>query len=109
MDLDRRTFALVAAESPATDLGKGMKADGMRFTWREPGNVKGVRLRGYQRVVGLDEFGREKAHSRIDHITYKPRPRGDAEKLFGNPIPPDQRPKAPVQQPQQQPGAKPGV
>jgi hypothetical protein len=109
VDLDRRSFALVGAESPATDLGKGMKADGMRFSWREPLTVRNVRLRGYQRVVGLDEVGREKSHSRIDQIAYKPLPPGDAEKLFANPIPPEKRPKAPMPQPPPAPGGTSGA
>ncbi len=109
VDLDRRSFALLGAESPATDLGKGMRADGMRFSWREPAPVKNVRLRGYQRIVGLDEVGREKSHSRIDHISYRLLPPGDAEKVFANPIPPEKRPKPPVPQPPQPPGGKPGA
>lgn len=108
VDLERRTFALVRAESPATDLGRGLLADGMRFSWGEPAKLKSVWLRGYQRIVGVDETGKEKAHSRIDHIAYKVLPPKAAEKLFSNPIPPDQRPKAPGFQPPGQPETKPG-
>ncbi len=109
VDLDRRSFSVVEAESPATDLGKGVKADGMRFSWREPVTVKSVRLRGYQRVVGLDEVGREKSHSRIDRISYKLLSRTDGEKLFANPISPEMRVKPPVMQPPQRPGQNPGA
>jgi hypothetical protein len=108
VDFDRRNFALVRAESPATDLGRGLLADGMRFSWREPAKVGNVSLRGYQRIVGVDDTGKEKAHSRIDRVTYKLLPAQAAEKLFSNPIPPDQRPKAPGFQPPGQPDAKPG-
>ena len=108
VDVDRRTFALVRAESPATDLGKGLRADGMRFSWGELARVKNVTLPGYQRIVGLDEGGTEKSHSRIDRITYRVLPAQAAEKLFPNPIPPAQRPKMPGIQPPGQPETKPG-
>jgi len=108
VDLDRRTFALVRAESPATDLGKGVKADGMRFLWSDPVRVENITLPGVQRLIGLDEIGREKSHSRIDRITYKVLPTQAAEKLFPNPIPPAQRPKMPGIQPPGQPETKPG-
>ncbi len=107
VDLDRRSFALVAAESQATDLGKGLTADGMRFSWREPLTVRSVRLSGYQRIVGLDEVGREKSHSRIDHIAYKVLPASDAARLFANPIPPEARPKPPGPQPPRHAGGNP--
>jgi hypothetical protein len=109
VDVDRTSFALLRAESPATDLGKGVTADGMRFSWRAPTNVKNVRLCGVQEVIGLDEFGREKSHSRIDHISYTVVPRQESERLFGNPIPPEERPKLPGPQPPQPPGGKPGA
>jgi len=108
VDLDRRTFALVRAESPATDLGKGVKADGMRFLWSDPVRVGNITLPGVQRLIGLDEIGREMSHSRIDRITYKVLPAQAAEKLFPNPIPPAQRPKMPGIQPPGQPETKPG-
>jgi hypothetical protein len=106
VDLDRGTFSVVRADSPATDLGNGMRADGMRFSWREPTIVKNVKLWRYQRIVGLDEFGREKSHSRIDRITYTSLPPHAGEKLFASPVPPEQRPKMAAPQP---PGANPGV
>jgi hypothetical protein len=109
VDVDRRTFALVRAESPATDLGKGVTADGMRFLWSEPVKVGNVTLPGVQRVIGLDEVGREKSHSRIDHLTYRLLPGESVQKLFANPIPLEQRPKPPVMQPPVGPAAKPGV
>ncbi len=107
VDVDRTSYSLVRAESPATDLGKGLTADGMEFTWGEPVKLKNVLLPGYQRIIGLDEYGREKAHSRIDHIAYKlVEPQASAT-LFANPIPPDQRPKLPAGQPPTLPPEKP--
>ena len=97
--LDRTTFAVVQAESPFTDLGKGVTADGMLFRWNGPVKLGGVTFYTEQRVTGLDEFGREKSHSRIDRCQYNLMPAGDAAKMFGNPVPPDQRPKAPAMQP----------
>jgi hypothetical protein len=108
VDLDRRTFALLRAECPATDLGKGVKADGMRFLWSDPVKVGGITLPGVQRLIGLDEVGREKSHSRIDHLAYRLLPAQSVERLFANPIPPEQRPKAPALQPPVQPDPKPG-
>jgi hypothetical protein len=109
VDLDRRSFALVRAESPATDLGKGVTADGMRFLWSDPVKVGNITLPGVQRLIGLDEIGREKSHSRIDHVTYRLLPAQSVEKLFANPIPPEQRPKLPVMQPPARPDGKPGA
>ena len=97
--LDRTTFAVVQAESPFTDLGKGVTADGMLFRWNNPVKVGGVTFYTEQRVTGLDEVGREKSHSRIDRCQYHLMPADDAAKMFGNPIPPDQRPKPPAMQP----------
>jgi hypothetical protein len=104
VDLDRGTFSLVRADSPATDLGNGMRADGMRFSWREPVVIKGVKLRSYQRIVGLDEFGREKSHSRIDRLTYAALPPQAGKTLFANPVPPEQRPRMAPQPPAGRPG-----
>jgi hypothetical protein len=109
VDLDRLSFALVRAESPATDLGKGVTADGMRFLWSDPVKAGDITLPGVQRLIGLDEVGREKSHSRIDHVTYKLLPAQSVEKLFANPIPPEQRPKLPVMKPPTRPDAKPGT
>ena len=108
VDLDRRSFALVRAETPATDLGKGVKADGMRFSWADPVRVGNLSLHGFQRLTGLDEFGREKSHSRIDRINYKVLQPQAAEQLFANPIPPERRPKVPAMQPPGQPQRRPG-
>ncbi|MBZ5588074.1 MAG: hypothetical protein LAO05_05870 [Acidobacteriia bacterium] len=94
--LDRSTFAVVRAESPFTDLGKGMTADGMRFTWRNPVKIKNVTFYQEQRVMGLDEVGQEKTHNRVDHLQFHIVPTSEAPKLFGNPIPADQRPKLPA-------------
>jgi hypothetical protein len=109
VDIARHTSALVRAVSPATDLGKGVTADGMQFTWGEVTRVRGVALPQYERVVGLDPYGREKSHSRIDRISYDLVPRADAAKLFANPIPPDQRPKMPGLQPPPPPAGAPGT
>jgi hypothetical protein len=108
VDLDRRSFALVRAETPATDLGKGVKADGMRFSWADPVRVGNLSLHGFQRLTGLDEFGREKSHSRIDRINYKVLQPQAAEQLFANPIPPEKRPKVPAMQPPGQSQPRPG-
>jgi hypothetical protein len=97
--LDRASFALVQAESPFTDLGKGVTADGMLFRWNEPTRIKGVTLHQEQRVTGLDEVGREKSHSRIDRFQFRSVPTSEAAKLFANPVPPEQRPKPPAMQP----------
>jgi hypothetical protein len=93
VDLDRETFALVRADSPNTDLGKGVIADGMRFSWHGVVRLGEVRFAGEQRLIGLDQFGREKPHTRLDHLKYRQLPASEAAKLFGNPIPPDQRAK----------------
>ncbi|MFZ5786281.1 MAG: hypothetical protein ACOY3Y_07540 [Acidobacteriota bacterium] len=103
VDFDRRTWALVRAQCPYTDLGQGIKADGMRFTWSDPVKVRDVWLHGTQRVIGLDEAGQENAHTRVDKARYGLHPASLATKLFANPIPPDLRPK----QPQPGPPVKP--
>ncbi|HVN75368.1 MAG TPA: hypothetical protein VMT19_03560 [Thermoanaerobaculaceae bacterium] len=102
--VDGATYAVVRAESPFTDLGKGVTADGMRFTWREPVKVKDVTFYKEQRLTGLDEVGEEKAHSRVDHHQFHVIPVSEAKKLFANPIPPEMRPKPPALQPPAQPG-----
>ncbi|MGE5236480.1 MAG: hypothetical protein ACM3O7_09040 [Acidobacteriota bacterium] len=93
IDVDRDDYQIRRADSPFTDLGKGVTADGMRFLWGEPVRVGGIWLRGLQRVIGLDELGREKSHSRIDHVEFKLLADTEASKLFANPIPPEMRPK----------------
>jgi hypothetical protein len=99
VDLDRRTFRVLRAESPFTDLGKGITADGMRFTWSEPVRLGGVTFNGLQRVIGLDVTGREKSHSRVDRHRFTPVPSEQLAALFGNPVPPEKRPTIPVLQP----------
>jgi hypothetical protein len=96
ISLDQTTFAVVRAESPFTDLGKGFTADGMRFTWQNPVKINNVTFYKEQRVTGLDEVGEEKTHNRIDRLQYHIVPNSEATNLFGNPIPPEQRPKPPV-------------
>jgi len=105
--VDAATYAVLRAESPFTDLGKGVTADGMRFTWREPVKVKGVTFYKEQRLTGLDEAGAEKSHSRVDRLQYHLIPVSEAAKLFANPIPPDQRPKPPAMQQHPLPGGGP--
>lgn len=107
VDLDRKTFQLLRAESPATDIGKGMVADGMRFSWDGPVKVGGVWLRSTQRLEGVDMDGNPKAHNRVDKIAYKLLPPTASAQLFANPIPPELRPKLPVGRPPQQPAAAP--
>ena len=99
--LDRTSFAVVQAQSPFTDLGKGVTADGMLYRWNNPVKIGGVTLYQEQRVTGLDEVGREKSHSRIDRFQFRSVPLTEAEKLFADPVPPDQRPKPPTLQPPQ--------
>jgi hypothetical protein len=104
VSLDRSTFAVVQAESPFTDLGKGVTADGMRFTWQHPVKIGKVTLYNEQRITGLNELGQEKAHSKIDHLQYHVVPVSEAATLFANPIPPEQRPRPPgLQMPRPRP------
>jgi len=105
--IDSASFAVLRAESPFTDLGKGVTADGMRFTWREPVKIKDVTLYKEQRLTGLDEIGQEKTHSRTDHLQYHVIPVSETTKLFANPIPPDMRPKPPAPPSGQHPGGPP--
>jgi len=98
--LDRESYALVRAECPPIDLGKGMKSDGMRCTWSQPVKLGGIWLPGQQTVTAVDEQGAEKAHSRIDRMSYRLLPATEATRLFGNPIPPDKRPKQKFQPPE---------
>jgi hypothetical protein len=103
VDLDRRTFRVLRAESPFTDLGKGITADGMRFIWSEPTHLGGVTFNSLQRVIGLDETGREKSHSRIDRHRFTTVPAERLASLFVNPVPPDKRPTVPAFQPPPRP------
>jgi hypothetical protein len=103
VDFDRRTWSLVRAQCPYTDLGQGIRADGMRFTWSDPIKVRDAWLRGTQRVIGLDEAGQENAHTRVDKVRFGLHPASLAATLFANPIPPESRPK----QPQPGPPVKP--
>jgi hypothetical protein len=105
--IDSTSFAVVRAESPFTDLGKGVTADGMRFTWREPVEVKDVTFYKEQKLTGLDEAGVEKTHSRVDRLQYHVIPISEAKKLFANPIPLELRPKPPAMQPPHPPATQP--
>jgi len=105
--IDSTSFAVVRAESPFTDLGKGVTADGMRFTWREPVKVKDVTFYKEQKLTGLDEAGVEKTHSRVDRLQYHVIPISEAKKLFANPIPLELRPKPPAMQPPHPPATQP--
>jgi hypothetical protein len=98
VDIDRAKYTVVRAESPFTDLGHGLVADGMRFSWLSPTRVGGVLLPGEQHIVGLDAQGDTRAHSRIDRLTYAVLGANQTAVLFANPIPPDKRPKVPIGQ-----------
>jgi hypothetical protein len=104
VDFRRDTYAVVQAESPATDMGKGIKADGMRVSWSRHQSLNGVRLPGEQRILGLSETGSEKAHTRIDQVRYNITASEAFAKLFTNPVPPELRPTPqPLEPPQRQP------
>jgi hypothetical protein len=96
VDVNQKTYAVVQAQSPATDLGRGIKADGMRITWGKPQILRGVTLPGEQRVVGLSETGAEIAHNRVDHVRYELLDNAKPAMLFDNPVPPEQRPQPKV-------------
>jgi len=96
IDINRQTYAVVQAQCPATDLGRGIKADGMRFTWSKPQIVRGLVLPGEQRVIGLSETGAEKTHTRVDHVRYELLGSTKSAALFNNPVPPELRPTPPV-------------
>jgi hypothetical protein len=98
IDVDRSTWKILSAEAPATDLGQGVKADGLRFSWTKPVKVGAVTLNTEERVIGLDENGLEKSHTRNRTIVFETLPDEKAARLFGNPIPPDQRPRMPTGQ-----------
>jgi hypothetical protein len=100
IDFHRDTYAVVQAESPATDMGKGIKADGMRVSWSRHQSVNGVMLPGEQRTIGLSESGGEKAHSRTDRVRYDITASEVFAKLFNNPVPPELRPTPPALRPQ---------
>jgi len=99
VDFDQATWRPVRAESPYTDLGKQIVADGMRYTWSRPTTVGGVMLPGMVQVTGLDAGGNVRSHSRIDNVKYAALPDSEAVKLFPNPVPEQMRPKPPVMQP----------
>jgi len=109
VDIDRATYKVVQAESPATDLGKGIKADGMRVSWPKHKELNGIRLPVEQHTIGLSETGAEKAHSRIQKVTYGLLEVEGNLAMFRDPVPPELRPTAPVgppkgvQQPQRRP------
>jgi hypothetical protein len=58
--------------------------------------VGSVTLRADERVVGLDDMGKEKAHTRVRNVSFELLPAAKRGGLFDNPIPPDQRPKPPM-------------
>ena len=94
-DFDQNSFELIQAISPATDLGKGIRADGMLVVVTHRVKVGGVSLPSSEKVIGLDEAGNQKSHTRIKTLKYKLISSTEAGLLFPNPIPPDQRPKPP--------------
>lgn len=91
--IDKAGYQVLRAESPFTDLGKGVVADGMRFSWSNHVTVGGVRLPTQQLVVGLDASGNEKAHSRRDSLSWERLTEEKTAGLFENPIPPELRPR----------------
>ena len=105
VDFDRKTYAVIQAESPATDLGKGIKADGMRISWAKHQDVRGITLPGEQRTIGLSETGAEKAHRRTEKVSYTVLEVEGNAAIFRDPVPPELRPTAPVGPPR---GARPG-
>ncbi|BCW92766.1 MAG: hypothetical protein KatS3mg007_0660 [Thermoanaerobaculum sp.] len=99
VDVDRETYQVLRADSPYTDLGKGVVADGMRFSWGGFVTVAGLRVPTQQTVVGLDPLGKEKTHSRRDTVKWERLATEKTADLFENPIPPEQRPRLPVGKP----------
>lgn len=99
VDVDRENLQVLRADSPYTDLGKGVVADGMRFSWSGFVTVGGVRLPTQQTVIGLDPLGKEKTHSRRDTVKWERLATEKTAGLFENPIPPEQRPRLPVGKP----------
>lgn len=97
--IDRDNYQVLQADSPFTDLGKGVVADGMRFSWSNYVTVGGVRLPTQQLIVGLDASGNEKAHSRRDSLSWERLTEEKTAGLFENPIPPELRPRLPMGKP----------
>lgn len=95
LDLDKKDFSLVAAESPAIDLGQGIETIGMFYSWESFAEVRGLRLPTRIRVVGLAPDGSQKSHTKVDSLRWFPVPIGEAALKFENPIPHDQRPRIP--------------
>ena len=89
--VDKTTHQVMGAESVHTDLGHGLRADGMRFSWPKRTTLRGVTLPAEQRVVGVDEIGKEKAHTRTELLAWSLVPPARAATLFENPLPPDER------------------
>lgn len=99
VDVDRETYQVMRADSPYTDLGKGVVADGMRFSWSGFVTVGGVRVPTQQTVIGLDPSGNEKTHSRRDAVKWELLATEKTAGLFENPVPPEQRPRLPMGKP----------
>ena len=95
VDFDRKTYAVVRADCPATDLGKGITADGMRVSWTDHREVMGVRLPGVERTIGLSETGAENAHTRKETIKYELLDAATQSRLFRDPVPPQAKPTPP--------------
>lgn len=106
VDFDQETSSLIQATCPATDLGQNVRADGMLITVPQRVKVGGVSLPSVERVVGLDEGGNQKAHTRTKTLKYKLISNAEAGVLFPNPIPVDQRPQ-PMKVPAGNPAARP--
>jgi hypothetical protein len=95
--LDAESFEVLRAESPHVDLGHGITADGMRFSWPKRIDFHGVSLPAVMTVIGLDEADQEKPHSQINRVTASRVTPAEAAALFTNPSPPPQ-PQLPVRQ-----------
>ncbi|MGV8039645.1 MAG: hypothetical protein AB2L07_06060 [Thermoanaerobaculaceae bacterium] len=94
-DFDQASYELIQTTSPATDIGQGIRADGMLITVPQRVKVGGVSLPSLEKAIGLDVAGNQKSHNRTKTVKYKLISSAEAGMLFPNPIPPAQRPKAP--------------
>ncbi len=96
--LDAESFEVIRAESPHVDLGHGIAADGMRFSWPKRVELHGVSLPAVMTVIGLDEADQEKPHSQINRVSVSRITPAEGAALFANPSPSTQ-PQRPLPQP----------
>jgi hypothetical protein len=99
VEIDQETKQVVRAECPYVDLGHGIESDGWRINFEGPTKLSGVTFFGLQRIIGINQQGMDNAHNRMDRHTFATLPKSQSAKLFGNPIPPEKRPKPPAMQP----------